>query len=102
MIVTCVYINVRPEALEKFIDATKENHLESVKEPGNLRFDLIQKADNPCSFMLYEAYESDKASDEHKLTSHYLKWRDTVQEYMAEPRQGVRYNIVEPSDKSKW
>lgn len=102
MIVTCVYFNVRPEALEKFIDATKANHLESVKEPGNLRFDLIQKADNPCSFMLYEAYESERASAEHKLTSHYLKWRDTVQDYMAEPRQGVRYNIVEPSDKSKW
>lgn len=102
MIVTCVYICIKPEALNKFIDATKANHIESVKEPGNLRFDLIQKADDQYSFMLYEAYESEEASAAHKTTSHYLKWRDAVQDFMAEPRVGVRYNIIEPSDKSQW
>lgn len=102
MIVTCLYIHVKPEALNKFLEATKANHIESVKEPGNLRFDLIQKADDPCSFMLYEAYESEEASAFHKTTSHYLKWRDAVKDYMAEARQGVKYNIIEPADKSQW
>jgi len=102
MIVTCVYIRVKPDALNKFIEATKANHVKSVKEPGNLRFDLIQKADDQCSFMLYEAYESEEASALHKTTSHYIKWRDEVQDFMAEPRAGVRYNIIEPSDKTQW
>ena len=59
MIVTCVYIHVKPDEIDRFIDATTENHHESVKETGNLRFDLIQQADDPCRFMLYEAYESE-------------------------------------------
>jgi (4S)-4-hydroxy-5-phosphonooxypentane-2,3-dione isomerase len=101
MIVTCVYIQVKPDSVMRFIDATVENHRQSVKEPGNLRFDFIQQADDPCRFMLYEAYESEEAAQSHKNTAHYLKWRDFVKDYMSEPRQGVRYNIIEPNDISK-
>ena len=60
MIVTCVYVHVKPEAVEDFIKASLSNHLESVKEPGNLRFDIIRQADDPCRFMFYEAYESEE------------------------------------------
>jgi (4S)-4-hydroxy-5-phosphonooxypentane-2,3-dione isomerase len=101
MIVNCVYIHVNPDAVPSFIKATVENHLESVKEPGNLRFDFIQQADDPCRFLLYEAYESDEAAAAHKSTLHYIRWRDAVKDYMAEPRQSVRYNIIEPKDKRK-
>lgn len=102
MIVTCVYINVKPAAVNSFINATIANHLESVKEPGNLRFDLIQQADDPNRFMIYEAYESEEASAAHKNRDHYLKWRDAVIYFMAEPRQGVKYNIIEPKEREKW
>jgi (4S)-4-hydroxy-5-phosphonooxypentane-2,3-dione isomerase len=102
MIVTCVYINVKPEAVDQFIKVTTENHLASVREPGNLRFDILQKADDPCQFILYEAYESDEASASHKTTAHYLKWRDSVSSMMAEQRQGVKYNIIQPSDRTQW
>ena len=96
MIVTCVYVHVKPESVDDFIKASEANHLESVKESGNIRFDLIQQADDPSRFMFYEAYESEEAASAHKNTEHYLKWRDTVQEMMAEPRKGVRYNIIQP------
>jgi len=102
MIVTCVHVNVKPDAIDRFINATIENHKDSVREPGNLRFDLLQQADNPCLFMIYEAYESDAASAAHKTTPHYLKWRDAVGELMAEPRKGVKYSILHPTDRSKW
>ena len=102
MIVTCVYISVIPEVIDEFIVATTENQLHAVKEPGNLRFDLIQQSDDPCRFMLYEAYESEEAAANHKKTAHYIKWRDTVAEWMAEPRQGVRYNVIQPNDSTKW
>ncbi len=42
MIVTIVHVEVTPENIESFILATTENHLESVKEPGNLRFDVLR------------------------------------------------------------
>jgi autoinducer 2-degrading protein len=102
MIVTCVHVRVKPDAVISFIDATTLNHNESVKEPGNLRFDIVQQVDDPCRFMLYEAYETEESSAAHKNTNHYLKWRDAVSNMMAEPREGVRYNIIQPNDKSKW
>jgi (4S)-4-hydroxy-5-phosphonooxypentane-2,3-dione isomerase len=102
MIVTCVYVQVKPDAVDRFINATIRNHRESVKEPGNLRFDFIQQADDPGRFMIYEAYESEQAAAEHKTTAHYLAWRDTVADFMAEPRKGIRYNIIEPSDRTRW
>jgi (4S)-4-hydroxy-5-phosphonooxypentane-2,3-dione isomerase len=52
--------------------------------------------------MIYEAYESETAAANHKTTSHYLKWRDLVSDYMAEPRHGLKYNIIEPNDRSRW
>ena len=98
MIVTCVYVTVKPEKTEAFIAASVENHTNSVKEPGNLRFDFIQQADDPARFMLYEAYESEEAAAAHKSTPHYLKWRDTVAGMMAEPRKGVKYKILQPAE----
>jgi (4S)-4-hydroxy-5-phosphonooxypentane-2,3-dione isomerase len=102
MIVTCVHVSVRPENVQDFIKAIVENHKGSVQEPGNLRFDVLQRADDPCRFMIYEAFESEEAAALHKTTPHYIRWRDTVKDYMADARQGVRYNIIEPSDISQW
>lgn len=102
MIVTCVKVQVRPNRVEDFKKATMANHNESVNEPGNLRFDLLQEASDPEKFMIYEAYETEEAAASHKNTAHYATWRDTVADWMAQPRQGIKYNIVAPSDKSKW
>ena len=102
MIVTCVHIHIKPEAIEKFIQASTLNHLESVKEPGNLRFDFVQQSDDTTCFLLYKAYESDEAAAAHKNTAHYMKWRDAVQDMMAELRKGVKYKILQPTDRSKW
>jgi autoinducer 2-degrading protein len=96
MIVTIVHIDVKPEHIEEFIRATSENHLQSVKEPGNLRFDVLQKGDNPSEFALYEAYESESAAAAHKQTAHYFKWKDSVTDWLAVPRTGVRYNALHP------
>jgi autoinducer 2-degrading protein len=102
MIVTFVHVWVKAPYVEDFISATVENHKHSVKEPGNLRFDILRDADIPEKFVLYEAYESEEAAGAHKSTDHYLKWRDRVADWMAQPRQGIRHNIVYPVDKTQW
>jgi autoinducer 2-degrading protein len=96
MFVTIVYVRVKPEHLEEFIEATTRNHHASVKEPGNLRFDVLQLGEDPTRFALYEAYENEAASAAHKDTAHYLEWRETVAGWMAEPRQGVKYEGLLP------
>ena len=93
-ITTCVYVRVLPEKIDEFIKASLENHYHSVQEPGNLRFDICQDAGDPSKFMLYEAYVDEKSAAAHKETAHYLKWRDTVAEFMAQPRQGVKHTLL--------
>lgn len=102
MIVTCVYVNVKAEHIQAFRDAIAENHRGTRLEPGNIRFDVLQQTDDPCRFMIYEVFESEEAVRYHKETPHYLTWRDFVEEWMAEPRRGIRYNVLEPSDRSLW
>jgi len=102
MIVTCVYIQVKPGFVKEFIEASIRNHQASVLEPGNLRFDILQQMDDPCLFTFYEAYESEEAVLAHKETAHYLNWRNTVEPYMAIPRKGVKHSVIQPLDQALW
>jgi autoinducer 2-degrading protein len=99
MTVTLVHVYVKSEFVKAFIEATRENHENSVKEPGNLRFDILQDAQDPGKFVLYEAYQSEQAAAAHKETAHYLKWRDTVALWMAKPREGVKHVLLFPAAK---
>jgi (4S)-4-hydroxy-5-phosphonooxypentane-2,3-dione isomerase len=102
MIVTLVHVWVKESFVDAFIAATIENQRLSVKEPGNLRFDILRDAENPAKFVFYEAYESEEAVTAHKDTAHYKKWRDTVADWMAQPRRGEKHTIVYPLDKTQW
>jgi len=101
MNIVLVHVHVKPEFVEAFKQASLDNASNSVKEEGVARFDVIQQVDDPTRFILVEVYKSIEASAAHKETAHYLKWRDTVADMMAEPRQGVKYSNVFPED-SGW
>ena len=96
MYVTVVYVHVKEGHEEDFIKASEKNHKNSVMEDGNLRFDVLRMADDPSLFVLYEAYENKEAVARHKSTQHYLTWRETIADWMAEPRKGVVYNGLLP------
>lgn len=99
MIATLVYVQVKPEFLASFIEATRANHENSIKESGNVCFDILQDTADPLKFVFYEAYESEEDAKAHKETRHYAKWRDTVSTWMAKPREGVKHTILFPSAK---
>ncbi len=96
MIATCVHVYVKEEYIENFIIASRKNHEASVKEPGNIRFDVLQDAEDPKKFLLYEAYESEEAAAEHKNTPHYKQWREAVADWMATPRKGIKHKVICP------
>lgn len=102
MKVTAVLVRVKADHVDDFITATLENHCHSLQEPGNLRFDVLQSADDPASFLLYEAYESEEAAAAHKETAHYKTWRDAVADWMAEPRRGLVHRVLAPVDRELW
>jgi (4S)-4-hydroxy-5-phosphonooxypentane-2,3-dione isomerase len=102
MIVVCVHVHVQPEHRETFIDATLENAARTIHEPGNLRFDVLQQADDPNCLVLYEVYRDEAGADAHKQTAHYAKWRDTVAGWMADPRKGIEYSPLFPVGPTQW
>ena len=97
MFVTVVEVQVKPEFIADFIEATRRNHEASVQESGNLRFDVLQAASDAGRFIFYEAYASEADALRHKETAHYLRWRDTVADWMVVPRVGTRYQGLFPS-----
>ena len=97
MSVTMVHIKVKLDCIDDFIDATHKNHQQSVLEKDNLRFDVLQSADDPQYFVLYEAYATDEAAKHHKTTQHYLTWRESVAPMMEEPREGTLFTLIAPS-----
>lgn len=97
MYVTIVYASVKPEKVEVFKEACRLNHENSIREPGNVRFDILQSADDPSKFVFYEAYKTQQDAVAHKETKHYLTWRDTVADWMIEPRKGITYQGSYPS-----
>lgn len=99
MIATLVHVRVKAEFVDSFIAATRKNHESSIQEPGNLRFDVIQDAADPCKFVLYEAYTTEQAVAAHKETAHYAEWRDTVAPMMAQPREGIRHKLLFPETR---
>ena len=98
MHVTIVHVQVKADHVDDFIAACARNHQASIKESGNRRFDVLQQADDPTRFVLYEAYTSREAAAAHKETEHYQQWRASVADWMAEPRLGVVYRGLYPQD----
>ena len=96
MVVTTVFVKVKPDRVSAFIKATVANHEKSVGEPGNRRFDLLQSDDDATAFMLYEAYDTLESAAAHKKMPHYAEWRDMVADWMAEPRKGIHYRSIKP------
>ncbi|AYB33953.1 antibiotic biosynthesis monooxygenase [Chryseolinea soli] len=97
MVATVIYVQVKREFRQPFIEATRQNHERSIQEPGNLRFDILQDLQDPNKFVFYEAYATEQAAAAHKETPHYQKWRDTVADWMAKPREGVKHNMLYPA-----
>ena len=102
MIIRGIRVVVKESAVEDFKQATVANHKGSIREPGVLRFDVLQSADDPTVFFLYEAYTDEEATLAHKETPHYRAWKGAVEAMMAEPRSSAAYVPVVPEDPSGW
>lgn len=101
MLIVHVFVHVLPDQVDAFIAASRENARHSVREPGVVRFDLIQQEDDPTRLVLVEIYRTADDPAKHKATAHYAAWRDAVEPMMASPRRSVKYRALAP-DPSGW
>ena len=97
MLVVVVSAHVKPENIEDFKRVTLDNASNSVKESGVARFDVYQQSDDPSRFTLIEIYKTEDGPAHHRETAHYIRWRDTVANMMAEPRTRTTNQFVFPA-----
>ena len=96
MLIVHVFVHVKPDAVDAFAAATRDNARQSVLEPGVVRFDVAQQSDDPTRFVLVEIDRTPEDPARHKETRHYAAWRDAVEPMMAEPRRSVKYAALYP------
>jgi autoinducer 2-degrading protein len=98
MFLVQVHVTVKENRIQDFIDATKVNAMNSILEPGVVKFDVIQQKDDSARFILYECYQTEMDSAKHKDTDHYRVWRGKVESMMVEPRQSVKFLNIFPEN----
>src|SRR4051812_23740527 len=99
MLIVHVHVQVKPDSIAAFRQATLANAQASVKEPGMARFDVLQDASEPTRFLFLEVYRTPEAPAQHKETAHYQTWRDPVADMMAATRASVKSNNVFTDDE---
>ena len=102
MVVNVVTVYVKPEFVADFITATLKNHGLSRLEPGNRRFDVLRAEADPNRFVLYEAFDSMDAVEEHRRATHTQEWKAQVESWMARPRDSHWHTVLAPADRAAW
>lgn len=102
MLVVHVNIQVVPDQVGAFLAASLANATGSLREPGVLRFDVVQDLADPAHVVLVEVYRDDAAAAAHKETAHYATWRDTVAPMMDVPRSSAKFSAVFPAAEGRW
>jgi quinol monooxygenase YgiN len=102
LLIVHVCVHIKPGTADAFIAATRVNAHHSRLETGVVRFDLLRDTTDPDCFRLVEIYRDAAAALAHKETPHYLLWRDTVADLMAEPRTSEKFENLDPVDDDAW
>ena len=90
MYVIVAPIQIKEGYKERFVEAMLDDARGSVRdEPGCLRFDVVQDGGDSNRIWLYEVYVDEAAFEAHLKTPHFIKWRDTVKDWLADGPEGA-------------
>ena len=94
-----VFITVRHGQEAAFLRGAVANRAGSLKEPGNLRFEMYQSHESPQDFLFAEKYDSIESVTAHRQTPHFLEFFKILETVQAFPRRRERGNDVPPKYK---
>jgi len=82
------YLADGPKLLQKFA-------ADSRKDPGVVRFELLQDTSRKNHFTLVEVWENQKAFDGHLEAAHTKEFRDKLQPMLGSPFDERLHNILQ-------
>jgi len=81
--ISAVDLEIVPEHLTKFLEALKENGAATIKEPGCIRYDIVQSATNSNQILIYEVYADEAAVAFHRGTPHFKKYQEVTKDMVS-------------------
>lgn len=83
MIVLAVTFVVKKESVDDFEEVIKTQATNSItREAGCLQFDVCFDPADKSRVFLYEVYTGDAALETHRNTDYFLKYTETVQDWV--------------------
>jgi quinol monooxygenase YgiN len=79
-----------PVILRRLADASR-------KEPGNLRFDVVQHTMRANHFTVVEGWRDQQALDAHVASAHAKQYRDELQPLTGSPLDERVYTMIQPA-----
>src|SRR5262245_45935622 len=87
MVYAVTHVDVIPPRKDDSLGLLKQLAEESRKEPGNLRFDVVQQTNRPNHFTVVEIWKDRTAFDTHGMAPHTWKFREQLA-----PMSGALYD----------
>jgi autoinducer 2-degrading protein len=102
MLAIWVKVRVKPEARERFLTAIEADAVGSERdEPGCLRFNVLQDAQDQNVYYFYEVYRDEAALEAHRATPHFALWRATA-DALDGVAEATRCHTVFPAAEAYW
>jgi autoinducer 2-degrading protein len=97
-----VKVRVKPDARERFLKAIEVDALGSERdEPGCMRFNVLQDAQDQDVYYFYEVYRDEAALEAHRAAPHYAVWRAAADTLDGSP-EPTRCQTVFPAAVGYW
>jgi len=102
MLAMWVKVRVKPAERERFLKAIEVDALGSERdEPGCLRFNVLQDAQDQNVYYFFEVYRDEAALEAHRAAPHYAVWRAAVDTLDGAP-EATRCQTVFPATSGYW
>jgi autoinducer 2-degrading protein len=102
MIAIWVKVRIKPELRQRFLDAIEVDALGSERdEPGCLRFNVLQDANDENLYYFYEVYKDAEALQAHRQMPHYAVW-SAAADTLDGPPEATRCQTVFPAARPYW
>jgi autoinducer 2-degrading protein len=94
MVIVEVTFRVKSNEKSTFIEYTKDNVRNSLREEGVKRFEFYQEMDKDNIFILFEIYKTKDDQLKHRETDHYKRWKAGISDLIEEPYSIRRYELL--------
>jgi len=95
-----VKFKTQPQWSESWLDHVREFTEATRAEPGNLWFDWSRSIDDPCEFVLVEAFE-DGGAEPHVNSDHFKQAMEDMPQALADTPRIINFSIEGANDWSR-